>query len=404
MMQRFLTCLALILSLNTHTLFAENQSTHPSALSGRFFNLSYIGNALSFTTTTPAWFYQFAGISSLTSGFGFLNCSQADNGFCLFSASDTLPGNLTLRGPALQPTFKLCLNGIGNTYSCESLNMAERFAYVANAAFGGTVSLCPINSTNGTFVNCVTLAAGILDTPKIIALNPTGTFLYATSRNNVAYLCPINTDGSLGSCSELNSYGTYDTPQGIALNNTGTLAYITNSFGVATPDGVSVCSINANGSFGSCNTTGNGFNQPIGIALNNIGTIAYVTNRGNNSVSFCLINTDGTFGTCRTTGNGFNQPTNISLNNAGTSAYVSNDLFVSLCPVNPDGSFGTCKTTGNGFNGPTGIALNNAGTFAYVANVLGNSVSLCTVNADGSLGNCNTTGNGFNTPVGIALF
>jgi hypothetical protein len=217
MIYRLLTTLALILSLNSHTLFAENGTTPPPSLSGRFFNLSYIGNELSFTTATPAWFYQFAGISSLTSGFNFLNCTPSDNGFCLFSVSDTLSGTATLRGPAVQPTFKLCLNGIGNTYSCESLSMGDRFAYVANFN-NSTVSLCPINS-NGTLGTCTASNPGTtFSGPFAITLNAAGTLAYvANDSNNTVSLCPINSNGTLGTCTASNPGTTFSGPAGIVL-------------------------------------------------------------------------------------------------------------------------------------------------------------------------------------------
>jgi DNA-binding beta-propeller fold protein YncE len=366
MIYRLLTTLALILSLNSHTLFAENGTTPPPSLSGRFFNLSYIGNELSFTTATPAWFYQFAGISSLTSGFNFLNCTPSDNGFCLFSVSDTLSGTATLRGPAVQPTFKLCLNGVGNTYSCESLNMAERFAYVTNLINANGISLCPINSTSGAFGTCTAQNPANLPAIELgfIAINPAGTIAYVgnnTMNSTTISLCPINMDGTLGACTTSNGSGTFNGPFAIAFNNAGSIAYVTNTTG----NTVSVCPVNANGSFGTCSmSNGSGtFNGPVAIALNNAGSIAYVTNLSGNTVSVCPVNANGSLGTCSTSNgnNTFQVPEGIALNNAGSFAYVVNlgDSTVSLCPVNIDGSFGTCSTSNgnNTFQSPAGIAL-----------------------------------------------
>ena len=411
-MKKWIIILSVFSLAFTYTLAFAEKNTLATA-SGRLFSLAWTGNNLQINTTKPAWFYQFAGIKSQTSGFSFSSCTPSDNGYCLFSASDTLTAAPILAGPAIKPSFTLCLNGVGNTYSCEKATMGDRFAYVANNN-NSTISLCPINSINGNFVNCVGLAPAGLAFPRGMALNPTGTFFYVAKGNGDVSLCPINVNETLGACSNLNAYGTYDNPQFITLNNAGTIAYITNAFGIATPAGVSVCSINsANGSFDSCTAyTGNGtFVSPTGITLNSSNTMVYVANLGNSTVSICPLNANGSLGTC-TTSNGdltINNPQGIALNSTNTLAYIANsgNNTVSICPINTDGSFATCTASnGNGtFNSSKQLTLNSANTLAYVTN-FNNTVSICSINTNGSLGTC-TTSNGdltINNPFGIALF
>jgi DNA-binding beta-propeller fold protein YncE len=78
---------------------------------------------------------------------------------------------------------------------------------------------------------------------------------------------------------------------------------------------VSVCAVNGDGTFGSCNQAGSGFRNPVGIALNAVGTQAYVANLNNSTVSVCAVNaTTGQFSSCSNpTGSGFNTPYGITL-------------------------------------------------------------------------------------------
>lgn len=403
--------LSIVFSLNTTQALCDNNNLQQQKVGpGPLFSLAWTGNNLRINTTTPAWFYQFAGITSLTSGFNFSNCTPSNNGNCLFSASDTLTGVPILSGPAVQPSLKLCLNGLGNTYSCEKHQLSYRFAYVMNSAVG-TYALCPINSVNGNFDTCRALAlggTGVTQRYGTIAINPAGTFAYVTSEDNLpteVFNCPINVDGTLGNCTA-NTSQTFTAPRDVAINKAGTIAYVVN-FANA-PIRISMCSINSNGTFGACELTGNGFNQPLFMAINSTETIAYVTNFAGgaaSNVSVCPINPNGTFGTCSTTGN-FTGPKGIALNKTGTRAYVGlADNTISLCSINSNGTFGTCQIVTNLGGGEIfDIVLNSDNTFAYVANRNANFVSQCSINSDGTFGTCNNTGGPYAEPYGIALF
>lgn len=408
-------------AIATCTVNAKNMQIDGENATGRLFSLSWSGNNLSINTTKPGKYYQFAGIKSVTSGFSFSNCTPNENGYCIFSASDTITASPILAGPAIQPALTLCLDGEGDTYSCERNQLATRFAYVSN--FGNaTVLLCPINS-NGTFGACGSSGntGTAFSQPYQIAINNAGTIAYVVSRTgaqaNKVFVCPINSNGIFGNCVNSGNSGLpFNQPSGIVLNGLETLAYVTNQL---PGNFVSICPINTDGLFGACRDSGNTgipFSRPNGIVLNSTGTIAYVANINNSTVSKCPINTDGNFGSCTDSGNTgvvFNQPDGLALNSAGTIAYVANieGDTVSKCPINAGGSFGACVDSGAGivFNGPFGIALNSTGTFAYVANSLtgNNTVSKCPINADGSFGACVSSGNSgtaFNRPIWITLF
>jgi DNA-binding beta-propeller fold protein YncE len=410
-MTKWLVIISIAVSLLTANLsFAEKNG--PSGAPGPLFTLSWTGNNLSINTTKSAWFYQFSGIKSLTPEFSFSNCTMSDNGHCLFSVSNTITALPVLAGPAIKPAFIMCLNGVGNTYSCERNQLGDRFAYVSSFTTT-TVLLCPISS-NGTLGACDGSGYTNVYPAEQIAINKAETIAYVGNKNdNKVLVCTINSNGRLSACTDSENSGiAFDSPSGIVLNSSGTLAYVTNQNNF-----VSVCPIKGNGSFGACRDSGNtggAFESPNGIALNTTETMAYVANASGNTVSKCPINTDGNFGACSDSGNTgttFNQPIGIALSATGTMAYVANNGLrtVSKCPINTDGNFGVCTDSGAGeaFRGPYGIALNATGTMAYVANSNNNTVSKCPINTDGSFGVCTGSGNtgtAFTNPSWITLF
>lgn len=91
------------------------------------------GIPLIITTNIPGHLYQFAGIKINTPGYTLLNpgvdCTPSANGYCLFAVSDTVPAHIAVSLPIALHTFpeeifsfsmSLCLNGMGNTFSCEN--------------------------------------------------------------------------------------------------------------------------------------------------------------------------------------------------------------------------------------------------------------------------------------------
>ncbi len=119
MMKKILwvTC-AIVAILMNHATFADP--------SGLFFNVASSGSALSINTTIPHHTYPFAGIRINTKGYSLTGigtqCSNAGNGFCLFSVSDTQPVMISFAGGAGQLSVTLCLNGKG-PLSCQNYTL-----------------------------------------------------------------------------------------------------------------------------------------------------------------------------------------------------------------------------------------------------------------------------------------
>lgn len=92
-------------------------------------------NSITIRTTVPNKIYSSAGIKVNTPGYRLSNlgftipassCTQASNGFCLFSVSDTTSKVLAITGPTGVASVTLCLNGDA-ALSCQnySLNIVQ---------------------------------------------------------------------------------------------------------------------------------------------------------------------------------------------------------------------------------------------------------------------------------------
>ncbi len=89
--------------------------------SGSHFRLSTSFNTLSVLTTTPNRAYPNAGIQILTPGYTVSgNVRPTQDGFYLFSVSDSVPGTMSILGAEGTVNIKICLNGVGKKYTCEN--------------------------------------------------------------------------------------------------------------------------------------------------------------------------------------------------------------------------------------------------------------------------------------------
>jgi trimeric autotransporter adhesin len=278
-------------------------------------------------------------------------------------------------------------------------------------ATGASSPLTVTGLTNGTAYTFTATATNTSGTGAASSSSNSVTptpFVYvgnsAINSNSVS-ICPINADGSFGVCVNSGNTGTaFVSPQGLSINASGSIAYVANS---NANNRVLYCPINANGLFGACQNTTGTFSAPRYIAFNRAGTFAYVTNSGTNTVSKCSININGSFGTCVDSGvsNIFNGPRGIIVNSSGSFAYVANSSnnTVSVCSIDAStSSFVACVNSGNTgvvFNTPRAISLNETGTFAYISNAGqsgtgANTVSVCPVNSStGLFGACAYSGN-----------
>ena len=267
-------------------------------------------------------------------------------------------------------------------------------AYVSNF-LASTIEYCQL--LNGTFNNCTTTGSGF-NTPVSIALNPNASFLYVPDNGLAATVsvCSINADSSLGTC----NYNTVNiSPTGIIINSNNTYAYLTN-------DIVGYCQIDTNAQLINCAATATGLNHANQIALNSANTYAYITrNNSTDLVTACAIQNDGSLNNCTDVATGISNPAGIAINPANTFLYVTSvgNNLVYYCPVLADATLGPCVDTGGTFNGPFQIAIDPTGNYAYIANVFNNTVSSCSINVNGSFGVCVATGSGFNGPIGVAV-
>ncbi len=412
MMKKILwvTC-AIVAILMNHATFADP--------SGLFFNVTSGGSSLSITTTIPNHTYPYAGIKINTKGYSLTHvgtqCSDAGNGFCLFSVSDTMPVTMGVTGSAGQFSATLCLNGKG-PFSCQRFDDLmlgmPRFAYIGNFSESPSVVLCSLNANtgaiqacqdsgggvppsfgsngivfnnsgrnvfitgdgdthlvyqcsvnpmNGMFYACsstdITLA-GYAPEYGMIALNPANTLAYIGDNSGRIIVCPIVNNVIQNSCANTGATGVNTSVSGLTLNKAGTTAYVANY----SPARITVCSVNGT-SFSSCIAKTGGspitFTEPGDVALNNAETIVYITDYDVGKVYGCSTtpNNTSTFSSCFVAVSGIPNAWGIALNASNTVAYVS-DFSSNLytCPILNTGVFGTCKVSASVLEG-TGIAL-----------------------------------------------
>ena len=405
----------MLLTMSSQLVFANTETKAPPPGPGPLFTASTIGNNLTVNTNIPGVTYQFAGVASLTSGFNFTGCTLYGNGYCLFPANNTVPKTLVLAGSAPNPTFKLCLDAAGKTYSCERATIGSRFAYVSNNFNGATtITKCSVNSLTGALSNCVAYANGLGGTGgRELALNPSGTYIYQANNGNTQSLsyCPISpTDGSVGACQFATAITTENTNNydGVAINAAGTLLYVANQ----DSGNVYTCSINqSTGDVPTCVLTGSTANNETSrITLNPAGTFAYISaghgtaiQPGADTIYQCTINpSTGILSGCvNSNATLLNFPVGIQLNSTGTLAYITNHgtNSITTCQVvTGTGRLADCSNTvfTPALNQPAGIQLNSTGTRLYVANEnnsAGNEVAVCLIAAGtGIVSSCTTPG------------
>jgi 6-phosphogluconolactonase (cycloisomerase 2 family) len=260
-------------------------------------------------------------------------------------------------------SFGTCSSFVDATFSNPKgivLNSLYTYAYVADFS-GNKISICPVNS-NGSLTVCTSYADASFNGPQGITINSNETYLYVSNQHALTVsICALSPDGgTIGPCTATTGNGTISGATSVVLNSTNTIAYVTN-FGNST---ISICPVNTTtGGFGTCTTTAAGgtINKPVGTIINSTNTFAYTTNNHSATppytVSICALNADGTFGACTISNasSTLNLPEGIGLNAANTFLYITNQgtNAVSICPVN-GGTLGTCSisTGGGAFNLP----------------------------------------------------
>lgn len=121
-------------------------------------NHDVTNHTLSVLTTIAGRSYSQVGIKSVTPGYSFTGCTLISNGYCIFTASDTSAGSVTITSTtgaailsSLNPTSGSASGGTGITLTGTNLTGAT------GVTFGGTAATA-VNVVNTTTVTAVTPA------------------------------------------------------------------------------------------------------------------------------------------------------------------------------------------------------------------------------------------------------
>jgi 6-phosphogluconolactonase len=293
---------------------------------------------------------------------------------------------------------------IGLAWGCGPTNnlpeLTGEYAYVANTG-DGSISVFSINTTTGalTFIQNVSVMPGY----RVfgLALHWSNEFLYSTIDDATEVEEFDIGDGSYSGQIFLHNgpYPADNGPRAVALNPKGTFVFATNNGGIAQT--VSQYTVNQSTGVLTANGTAPTGVRPFGIAVDPAGNCAYVANTGDPSVSEYGITGTGTlsFGAKASVGSPSEGPgpelvavqDNPSATFAGETVYVTDDnlgvvhqlpVFERLIGVSCEtGDVADISAKGKAF----GIALHPKGTFLFTGNSSSNSISVFSVASTGQL-------------------
>jgi 6-phosphogluconolactonase (cycloisomerase 2 family) len=224
--------------------------------------------------------------------------------------------------------------------------------------------------------------------PQSIAVHPSGKFIYAvnignggTSEDDVS-LYTIASDGALTEVTPRMNVGT--TPKVIAMDTAGTFLYVAN----AGSNNISVFSIDSS-SGALTGVSGSPFPvglSPLDIKLNPAGNVLYVTGSPNILASFTL--SSGVLALADRSGPGNapgNGPNSIAIDPTGSFLYVANniDSTISIFTIDSSGIFTAtpnlfAETTGDN---PLALLVHPKGQYLYVANAQPNNIAAYTIDS-----------------------
>lgn len=295
----------------------------------------------------------------------------------------------------------------GSLWSCD---ISESVTQIIDGFFPGGLEECfEIPITAGTPPVDVTPLSIVTGDGKV-------TFTYNDLVDFEVYgvqTCTLTQGGTqVTDCMEVldqdNQENINDPSQVAGLEILGTKAYITRPFA----GDVLICNIDKNGVFTDCDTTGpeeQGF-----INLHASGDRMYLSGDG---VTVCSIEANGKLSGCKEAFEMENEneviepevqveqlpismqalvgplPTPLLFDTAiqGNNAYVSRPFTntVYLCSIKSDGTFTGCEPTGlqDDFYIPGDVLIR--GSTAYVASVIGQTITICSILENGGLANCN---------------
>ncbi len=249
------------------------------------------------------------------------------------------------------------------------------FALVANGG-DGTLSLYTVNAKSGPLRANGYLALGT--NPRAVAVDPSGTYAYVTSGNDVL---AFSIQASTGGLTSVGAVAAGSQPSDVTVDPSGHFVYVTNALdntvlAFARNQGTGVLT-----SAGAAAATGAG---PTAISVDPSSRFAYVANSGDNTLSAFTINVASgalsAVGSPVATGTG---PAAVSVDPSGSFVYVANGTSGSVSAFTIHPSSGALTAVGAAVAagaGPSALGIDPSGRFAYVANSLDNTVSAFTIN------------------------
>ncbi len=276
--------------------------------------------------------------------------------------------------------------------------LSGEYAYVANAG-DGTISVFAINTTTGSlsFLQSVSVAPGFR--VFALALHWSNEFLYATIDDESEIEGLDIGDGSFSGqiFDHTGPVPAVNGPRGVALNPKGTYLYATNYGGIA--EVVSQYTVNQQTGALTANGTAPTGARPFGIAVDPGGNCVYVANTGDHNLSEYGIGSTGALSNFATesfagTSDGPGPELVAVQNNpsgSGQTVYVTDDDLgvVHQLPVLErliGVSCGVSRPVDVDAGGKAiGIALHPKGGFLYTANSSSNNVSVFAVASTGQL-------------------
>lgn len=185
----------------------------------------------------------------------------------------------------------------------KGVTISAGYAYLLDGASSSNLYPCVVSPSHSS--PGMTCSSGIdsgLDDPRGIAMN--NGYLYISNNagglgNGTISICQVSDGAVVGSCSTASVATAYaDSPRGVAVYNN--YLYFVNDTVTGTGGAITSCSINTDGTLGTCADTGSGisaFGNPQGIAIYN--GYVYVTDTANHVLK-CTLSGDGTItnGSC----------------------------------------------------------------------------------------------------------
>jgi 6-phosphogluconolactonase (cycloisomerase 2 family) len=366
------TILNLSTPATTANLFTANATTINigSANSGR---VAVAFNQTSTSTTT--------GALTVTGGVGIsgnLNVGQTvlTNRFLSSPYQPVVPRSPVYRGTGALVEITTTIF-VGETPRTVAIDPTGRFVYVTIES--GTISQYSINQTTGalTSITAPIAASGGLSA----AIDPTGRFVYVVnfSSSSISQYSINQTTGALTSIAGIAS-GTF--PVAVAVDPTGRFVYVANS-GAAS---VSQYSINqTTGALTSITTAIAAGSSPQGVAVDPTGRFVYVANSGAASVSqYSIDQTSGALTSITTAIATFGTARRIAVDPTGRFVYVAQESSSTV------GQYSINQTTGAltqittsiaAGSTPYGVAVDPTGRFVYVSsNVESGTISQYSIN------------------------